>query len=179
MTPGLILLGPRGSGKTTVGRIVADRLAVPFADLDADIVNQAGRSIAELFAAEGEAGFRPRETAALRAALARPGVLATGGGVVVTPENRDLLRATGCRRVLLIADASTLFARITADAATATNRPALTSHEGIAEVEHLLATRSPLYAAVATETISVDHLDAACVAARLIAPSPTADDPGG
>lgn len=87
-----------GSGKTTIGRRLAAHYGWEFRDLDADIVAQARRTVPEIFAAEGEAGFRQREAAALRAVAARPGpplVLATGGGTPCFHDNLDVLHQTG------------------------------------------------------------------------------------
>jgi shikimate kinase len=94
----LYLLGLPGAGKTTIGRRLAAHFGWEFRDLDADIVAQAGQSIPEIFAAEGEAGFRQREAAALRAVATRPGpplVLATGGGTPCFHDNLHLLHQTG------------------------------------------------------------------------------------
>jgi shikimate kinase len=94
----LYLIGMPGSGKTTIGRRLAAHYGWDFRDLDADIVAQAGRTVPEIFAAEGEAGFRQREAAALRAVAARPGpplVLATGGGTPCFHDNLDVLHQTG------------------------------------------------------------------------------------
>jgi shikimate kinase len=94
----LYLIGLPGSGKTTIGRRLAAHYGWEFRDLDVDIVAQAGRTIPEIFAAEGEAGFRQREADALRAVAARPGpplVLATGGGTPCFHDNLGVLRATG------------------------------------------------------------------------------------
>jgi shikimate kinase len=94
----LHLLGLPGSGKTTIGRQLAAHYGWEFRDLDADIVAEAGRTVPEIFAAEGEAGFRQREAAALRAVAARPGpplVLATGGGTPCFHDNLAILQATG------------------------------------------------------------------------------------
>ena len=94
----LYLIGLPGSGKTTIGRRLAAHYGWEFRDLDVDIVAQAGCPIPELFAAEGEAGFRQREAAALRAVAARSGpplVLATGGGTPCFHDNLGVLRATG------------------------------------------------------------------------------------
>ena len=77
----IALVGYRGTGKTSVGRQVAARLGRQFIDLDAVVVQNAGRTIAEIFAAEGEAAFRDREQAAVRDAMQRNDVVATGGGV--------------------------------------------------------------------------------------------------
>ena len=155
MTPRLILLGPRGSGKTTVGHLVAERLSVPFADVDDLVQRDAGMTIAAIFDREGEPGFRDREAAALRSAVEAGGVIATGGGVVVRRESRELLKSLACPRVLLTADAATLHARVAADAASRHTRPALTELQGVAEVEHLLREREALYREVATHVVDV------------------------
>ena len=166
-TPRLILLGPRGSGKTILGRLLADAWGVPLVDLDAAVVKTAGRSIAEVFADAGEAAFRDLEAAALAGALTRNAVVATGGGVVVRASNRALLLACACPRVFLHADARILWQRIAADPATAATRPALTAHAGEAEVRHLLDQRRPLYEAVATQSLDVGRLTPAEAAAEL------------
>lgn len=96
MRPNLVLIGMPGSGKTTVGAILSRRLGLPLLDTDELIVRAAGRSIPELFSAEGEAAFRDRETAAARQAAAAPGaVIATGGGIILRPENMAALGETG------------------------------------------------------------------------------------
>jgi shikimate kinase len=94
----LYLVGLPGSGKTTIGRRLAAHYGLEFRDLDVDIVAQAGRTVPEIFAAEGEVGFRQREADALRAVAARPGpplVLATGGGTPCFHDNLGVLHATG------------------------------------------------------------------------------------
>ncbi|WP_223652986.1 shikimate kinase [Hymenobacter psoromatis] len=94
----LYLLGLPGAGKTTLGRQLAEHYGREFLDLDAEIVAAAGQSIPAIFAAEGEAGFRVREAAALRAVAARPGpplVVATGGGAPCFHDNMAVLRASG------------------------------------------------------------------------------------
>ncbi|MEM7808360.1 MAG: shikimate kinase [Planctomycetota bacterium] len=166
--PRLILLGPRGSGKTTLGRGLARELRLPFVDTDAEIERAAGRTIAEIFADEGEDGFRDRETNALRGCLARDGILATGGGVVVRDVNRALLMRVRCPRVLLLADPETLHARITSDASSGLTRPALTSHVGVEEVRHLLDERRSWYDDIATHTFDAS-LEEEDLLTRLVA----------
>lgn len=165
----LILLGPRGSGKSTVGRLLAGRLGRPFVDLDDEIAMIAGRSITEIFAGEGEAGFRDREWAALFEAVAKPKlVLATGGGVVAREDNRQLLTATPSVRVFLTADPEALHERIIADARSGETRPALTGLSGIQEVRHLLHSRLLMYRAACTHEIDVTDLGADEVVERVL-----------
>lgn len=92
----LILTGFMGSGKSSVGRVLAERLACPFVDLDAEIVAAAGRSINEIFADNGEQAFRSLESACLERVLGGGrSVLATGGGVVMADHNRNCMRSRG------------------------------------------------------------------------------------
>ena len=92
----MAIVGYMGSGKTTVGRLLARRTGRDFVDLDAEVSRRAGRSIPEIFAAWGEDRFRDLERDALRSALDRPdpAVISCGGGVVLRPENRAALHAT-------------------------------------------------------------------------------------
>ena len=92
----LVLIGMPGSGKSTVGKILSRMLCMPLADTDALVEQAAGKTIPALFAQEGEAAFRDRETAAARQAAALDNtVIATGGGIVLRPENMEALAATG------------------------------------------------------------------------------------
>ena len=85
-----------GCGKSTVGRLLAERMRLPLIDLDEEIARAAGKTIPEIFAQEGEAGFRARETAALERVLTREdGVIATGGGIVTRAENIRMMREKG------------------------------------------------------------------------------------
>jgi shikimate kinase len=144
----LFLIGYRGSGKTTVARLLAEILGWDWIDADEALQKRHGRSIRAMFAAEGEAGFRDKEAALLEELCAlRTHVIATGGGVVLREDNRQRLRAAG-KVVWLSADAPTLWRRLQLDAGTAEQRPALTVG-GLAEVEELLRRREPWYAACA------------------------------
>ena len=92
----LILTGFMGSGKSSVGRLLAERLACPFVDLDAEIVSAAGRSINDIFADDGEQAFRSMESACLERVLGGGrAVIATGGGVVISDDNRSKMRSRG------------------------------------------------------------------------------------
>ena len=92
----LVLIGMPGSGKSTVGKILSRMLCMPLVDTDALVEQAAGKTIPALFAQEGEAAFRDRETAAARQAAALDNtVIATGGGIVLRPENMEALAATG------------------------------------------------------------------------------------
>ncbi|MBA3686423.1 MAG: shikimate kinase [Planctomycetes bacterium] len=165
--PRLTLVGYRASGKTTLGRLAAARVGWPFADSDKLIETQAGRPIAEIFASEGEAGFRDRETAALAKALDsdRALLLATGGGAILRPENRALIKERGGLVVYLRVAPDILAARLRANV---NGRPSLTGKDPADEVTEVLAVREPLYEEIANATLSADSGLADCLV-RLMA----------
>ncbi len=141
----IALVGLSGTGKSTVGRLLAARLGWPLLDTDALVVAEAGCSIAQLFASAGEPRFRMLETAALQTALGEgPCVVATGGGIVLAPENRAMLKEKAFV-VWLDAPTEMLVARLqTHDE----ERPLLAA--GMAErLEALRLARAALYAEVA------------------------------
>jgi shikimate kinase len=149
----LFLIGYRGTGKTTVARLLAQRLGWKWLDADAELEARHGRSIRAIFADEGEAGFRDKEAAVLADLCTLKGhVIASGGGVVLRPENRERLRAAG-KVVWLTGDARTLWARLQQDTSTPERRPNLTQG-GLAEIEELLKAREPFYAACAHFTVN-------------------------
>lgn len=146
----VLLIGYRGSGKTTVGRLLAERLGWTFIDADEELQRRAGRSIADIFQPDGEPTFRDLEAALLRELVTGDRqVLSLGGGVVMRPENRELIQAAGIV-VWLTADSETLWNRIRGDATTAATRPRLTSVGDREEIERLLALREPWYRDCAT-----------------------------
>lgn len=165
----LFLVGYRGTGKSAVGRLLAGTLGWSFADADALIEAAAGKSIADLFRDEGEPGFRDRESAVL-AALCRTEdhVIATGGGVVLRPENRTLLKQSG-PVIWLTASPDTIWSRLQSDPTTAARRPNLTAVGGLQEVLDLLAVREPLYREVATAAFPTDDRSPEQVAADILA----------
>jgi shikimate kinase len=148
----VFLVGLRGSGKTTVARLLAGRLGWSWLDADEVLEERAGCSIRAVFAAEGEAGFREREARVLAELAQRSRhVIATGGGVVLREDNRALLGRG--RVVWLTADAETLWSRVRGDGTTAERRPALTVG-GREEAAELLRVREPLYRACADLVVS-------------------------
>lgn len=155
VTGHLVLVGLPGAGKTTVGRIVAERLGIPFLDLDEEIERREGRSVAELFAQYGEPHFRERERA-LTAELARRErmVLAPGGGWAASPGAMALLRP-GARIIYLRIRPETALARLGSTRAT---RPLLAGPDPLGELTRLLGEREPHYLG-ADHVVDVDVLD--------------------
>jgi shikimate kinase len=141
------LIGPRASGKTSLGRLLAERLGRVFVDLDEVFRQTRGESIAALVTREGWERFREIERDILAEEAGTPGrVVATGGGVVLLPENRKVL-ATGLT-IYLQTDPARLAERLTADF-NPEQRPSLTGLELLEEIKTTLAEREPLYLAAA------------------------------
>jgi shikimate kinase len=164
----LILIGYRASGKTTVGRILAERLGWAFIDVDECIEAAFGESIADIFSREGETGFRNRESSALKALSGRNcSVIATGGGAVLRLENRNLLRSLGFVAWLISAP-QTILSRIENDPTTAARRPKLTASGGLDEVRELLKVREPLYRETADFVINSDEISPEGVATAIL-----------
>jgi shikimate kinase len=142
----IALIGLSGAGKSSVGRALAARLGWPLLDTDALIAQAAGRSVAQIFAEDGEARFRELEAQALSTALQSfPAVVATGAGVVLRAENRALLREHAFV-VWLDAPTETLVARLQAHDEA---RPLLQGDDPAARLEALRTARAALYAEVA------------------------------
>lgn len=130
-----------GAGKTTVGRQLAKRLARPFFDSDHEIVERTGVPIPTIFEIEGEAGFRRREASTIQELTTQKGIiLATGGGVVLSPFNRERLKATGWV-VYLNVPPRLLYERTRHDR----GRPLLQVENPLAKLENLYEQRDPLY----------------------------------
>ncbi len=164
MTRHIFLVGFMGAGKSTVGRVVAQRLARPFVDLDERIEAVAGRTIREIFETDGEEAFRALETAALEALSGEaPSVVACGGGVVIRPENRAVLKRDGVT-VYLQVTAGEAIARV-GDTGT---RPLLSGPGASLAATTLLAARESLYRTAADVTIDTVSRDADEVADMII-----------
>lgn len=164
----ILLIGYRGTGKTTVGRLLARELGWAFADCDDLIEAAAGKSVAAIFGAEGEAGFRDREAAALIELCGRDRlVIATGGGAVLRKENRELLRSAGFT-AWLIASPETIWSRLETDPTTTHRRPNLSAVGGVEEVRKLVADREPLYREVADFAVDADVASPESVATTIL-----------
>lgn len=171
---GIVLVGYRGSGKTTVGRLLAARLACPFLDTDELVVQRAGTSIREIFASKGEPAFRDLEAQAVHdAIMLDDAVISLGGGAVLRPESRTRLIASPHHRVYLRCPVEVLSSRIAADPNSAANRPALTAAAASAsdplEIARLLALREPLYREVMTIELDAGGASPEALAAQILA----------
>jgi shikimate kinase len=150
--PALVLVGPPGAGKTTIGRLAAARLGVPFRDTDTDVETTAGKTVPEIFFDDGEPAFRELEREAVRRALAEhDGVLSLGGGAVLSTETRALLK--GHRVVFLSVGLTDATKRVGLSAP----RPVLGLNPR-AQLRELLDARLPLYREVAAAEVATDGL---------------------
>lgn len=159
----MVLVGVSGSGKTTVGRRVAELLGVGFRDVDADIEQVAGKPVSEIFIDDGEQAFRDLEHTAATAALAEhDGVLALSGGAVLDPRTRQLLE--GHRVVFLDVGLADAAARIGLNR----ERP-VSLGSPRAELKRMIDERRPVYRAVATATVDTAGQTANDVAEAVLA----------
>jgi len=150
--PAVVLVGPPGSGKSTVGAVLAARLGVGYRDTDADIVASAGRPVADIFLDDGEPHFRELESAAVRSALAEhDGVLSLGGGAILRADTRALLADHAV--VFLDVGLHDAVKRVGLDAP----RPLLIGSPR-ARWRELMEQRRPLYTEVARVTVATDGL---------------------
>jgi len=158
----VVLVGPPGAGKTSVGELLAERLGVTFRDTDTDVEQRTGKAVSEIFVSDGEAAFRALEREAVAAALSsHDGVLALGGGAVVDADTRKLL-----------ADHTVVFLDVTLAAAAArvgldAPRPLLMVNPRTA-LRKLMEERRPLYEEVATVTVQTAELPPEDVAAAVV-----------
>jgi shikimate kinase len=160
--PVCVIVGPPGAGKTTVGQLVADALGTTFRDSDSDIEAVAGKPIPDIFVDDGEEHFRALERAAVARALAGfDGVLALGGGAVLSEETRALLREH--RVVYLSVELADAASRVGLGA----GRPLLAVNPR-ATMKYLLDQRRPLYEEVATVTVKTDGIPAEEVAETVL-----------
>jgi shikimate kinase len=149
----VVLVGLMGAGKTSVGRVLADRLGRRLCDSDGVIEARTGRTVRQIFEDDGEPAFRALETEVLLEALAdpSPAVIAAAGGVVLSERNRAALKSARAKVVWLRADPANLVDRVR----TGVHRPALDG-DPAGTLQHMHEVREPLYREVADMIISVD-----------------------
>jgi shikimate kinase len=159
----VVLVGFMGSGKSSVGRLIARALRGRFVDTDRLVVDRAGGQIAEIFATRGEAYFRQEETRTLRSLLGSSRlVVATGGGIVTVPENLPVLKKLGFV-VWLTASEEVIWERVSRN----TRRPLLHTENPRETVRELIAARNPLYEEAADMQVDTSTLTHAQVAERI------------
>jgi shikimate kinase len=164
----VVLIGYRGTGKTTVARLLALKLGWDWVDADVEIELRAGKSIASIFAEDGEPMFRMLESQVLADLLRRDKtVLAAGGGAVIKDGNRQALGTAG-RVIWLKAAVPTILARVGADQTTVARRPNLTTAGGETEVVRMLAEREPLYRQCAHLEVDTEGKTPSVVAAEIL-----------
>ena len=161
----LLLIGFMGAGKSTVGRLVAGQMGLPFVDMDALVRQLDGRTACEIFEEDGEPAFRALETSALQSVVTMPpSVIACGGGVVLSDSNRVVLKRLGMVVYLRVTAAETL-ARVGDDS----TRPLLSGAGGVLAAGRLLEAREALYAAVADAVVDTVDRAPADVAQEVVA----------
>jgi shikimate kinase len=159
--PKAVVIGPPGSGKTTVGKALAVRLAMSFRDTDDDVETLAGKPVSEIFIDDGESHFRELEREAVRLALAEhEGILAVGGGAVLAPETRELL--AGHTVIYLEVGLSDAVKRVGLGAA----RPLLVLNPR-SQLRKLMEERRPIYEGLATITAATDRREPADIVEEL------------
>lgn len=160
----IYLIGMMGAGKTAIGKAVRDLAGMNFFDLDEEIQSETGLSINEIFEKKGEAVFRAEEKRILtEASRQKRTVIATGGGVVLNPENVRVMKATG-RVIYLAASLETLWRRVR----DKKDRPLLKAADPKAVFLQLFHERRPLYEAAADGRIETDGLDPPAAARRIV-----------
>lgn len=168
--PAVVVIGPPGAGKTTVGGMLAAALGVPFTDTDAEIEASAGKPVSDIFIEDGEPAFRDLERAAVARALSQAGgVVAVGGGAVLDPGTQATLAS---HRVVYL---ETSFAAAAKRTGMSQARPLLVGNPR-ATLKILLDQRIPVYQRLATITVGTDDREPAEIAAEIAAR--LASDPG-
>jgi len=154
----IILIGYRGTGKTSVGRLLAEMGGRPFFDTDEQVCLRTGKTIERIVAEAGWTAFRKAESSVIGDIARLEGaVVATGGGAVLNPANAQCLKKNG-RVIWLVASADTIIRRIGNDASSGKNRPSLSADPPAEEVRKTLAQREPLYRRIADLIVSTDTI---------------------
>lgn len=165
----IYLIGYRCTGKTTVGKALAQRVGWAFVDTDQAIVESVGTSITRMVVIHGWSFFREQERHALETVAAgERQIVATGGGIILDDRNVAIMKTSG-RIVWLRAGRKTIEARMLADDSTAANRPSLTGQGLMEEITSVLSARSPLYEKAAELKIETDRETVETICDRIIA----------
>jgi shikimate kinase len=162
MSPALVLVGPPGSGKSTIAALVAERLGTAYRDTDADIEATAGKPISDIFVDSGEGAFRALERHAVVEALTRDGVLSLGGGAILDPATRADLS----EHVVVFLDVG--LAEAAKRVGLGTSRPLLLGNVR-GQLKKLMDNRRPLYHEVARHTVLTDGRTPADIADEVLA----------
>ncbi|MGY8768877.1 MAG: shikimate kinase [Pirellulales bacterium] len=153
----IALIGYRGTGKSHVGRLLAERLGWVLFDTDAEIEAKAGFPISQIFAEQGESGFRDLEVSVIAKLTQKDqAILSLGGGAVLRDETRQAIQA-GCTTIWLTATADTILKRISGDATSGDRRPRLTNQAPLQEIITLLELREPIYQECANLIIDTEN----------------------
>ncbi len=153
----IVLIGFRGTGKSTIGKLLANHLKRDFIDTDEYIVNCTGKTIKDIFLEQGEAGFRNiEENAITHISKMDNQIIATGGGVILNSNNVRNLKSNGTL-VLLEASPEIIHTRLSHDEKSIDQRPSLTGREALEEITHLMDIRQTLYDNAADQTINTSH----------------------
>ncbi len=167
----IVLIGYRGSGKSSVGQCLADRLGWAWSDSDAEVESKLGGTIAEFFKQHGESKFRTLETEAIEKlvsnAAPRGHVISLGGGAPMFNDNPSIWRSSA-RCVYLRGAAETLHARIASDKSSQDQRPNLTDEGGLAEVQRMLARRDATYQSCSDCIVDVDRKTVAAIVDEIV-----------
>jgi shikimate kinase len=160
----IFLIGPMGSGKSAVGKQLAKLCKVPFVDTDSEIERRTGVDIPRIFEEESEAGFRERERQVIDELTQHSSiVLSTGGGAILLPQNREVLRARG-KVVYLQTSVSQQAARVR----EGKHRPLLAGRDPAQKLAELMQIRAPLYESTAHLTVRTDHRHVRAVAEQIV-----------
>ena len=164
----IVLIGFRGTGKSTVGRLLANRLERDFIDSDKHIENTTGKTIKNIFEEDGEEGFRKIEAGTI-AELSKEDnkIISAGGGAVLREENVNNLKNNGFL-VLLEATQEIIHSRIVQDEKTTQQRPSLTDKNPLDEIKHLIAEREPAYKSAADFTINTSYVSCEDIVSEII-----------
>lgn len=161
----IALIGISGAGKSRIGRTLAARLDAPLLDVDAEVVRRTGRTIVEIFAADGERGFRELERVVTVEALATASIVSLGGGAPMTPAVAEALRGDGVHVVWLRVSPHVAALRVGGD----DERPLLGGEGVLNRLERMLAVRGATYAELADQVVDADTDDAEAKAEAIVA----------